>query len=347
MEAPPLPKPYIAPRLRIEDGRLDTAEVIIIKAHAAVGKTVTARYLSANRNAPLLDLSKTRVGSNTFSGSVPAAFQAEFHEGKFPVIVDALDEGSLLSGDSNRDEFLYTFRDFLASNRSVSNRAKVVFLGRFESIDWLHTIIADGEEISVCVVVIEFFDESAAKELIALYSEKEIDTQEQKGKISAVDARRLRGQVHGGPRKKLVAAYFSLLERALGLAADELWSNPKGQSFAGYAPVLASIGELLAPIEDSHGMTSKLVDGESRGAWDVIDRVIEAILDREQDKVRQPLEENSTSSAVPAGTYSTREQLTYLTQIVQENDIVLTDEIEEEFNRDARAIVNDSDEGGC
>ena len=50
--------------------------------------------------------------------------------------------------------------------------------------------------------------------------------------------------------ERLISAYFDKIESALGLSHGALWTSETGRAFAGYAPVLATIGSLLPEIEN-------------------------------------------------------------------------------------------------
>ena len=309
------PDPYIAPDFRILEGHLNSE--VIIKAQAAVGKTVTAAHLSASRHARLLDLANTRVASYALRGAVE---ESAFHLGQCPIIVDALDEGALLSNDDNRDAFLFTSRDLLLSNRTIQNKVKVVFLGRPESADWTREVMledtAQSQPISVCMIEVSFFREQAAKDLVMLYSTKEIGRRLAQQLIRPSDATTLRAQMASPAMSDLVHIYFSRLETALELGQGQLWKHHVGRSFAGYAPTLAAIGELLATTTNPHGMLQAL-DRSARSAWDVIDQVINKILVREQqEKILPPVRRGATGQ-IPGVAYNEKEQFEYLTQVIQ------------------------------
>ena len=116
--------------------------MIIIKAQAAVGKTITAEYLSATTRARLLDLANIEVGANALRGAVD---EEPFHRGQCPIIVDALDEGAVVSSDASCDRFLFTSRDFLLSDRSTLDKVKIVFLGRPDSAQWVQEILTEHD----------------------------------------------------------------------------------------------------------------------------------------------------------------------------------------------------------
>ena len=71
--------------------------------------------MSATLKAPILDLAKASVSTASLHAlltDLEAADKsnpvAAFHEGKIPVIIDALDEGRLLSNETAIKRFLVT-----------------------------------------------------------------------------------------------------------------------------------------------------------------------------------------------------------------------------------------------
>src|SRR5687768_15552810 len=96
------------------------AEALFVEAPAAVGKSTMARFLSAVRHTPLLDLAKVPVATGSLKSLVsdvaPDAV-ARFHSAELPIIVDALDEGRMLSGEKGFEAFLATSGEFLLTNR--------------------------------------------------------------------------------------------------------------------------------------------------------------------------------------------------------------------------------------
>ena len=52
------------------------------------------------------------------------------------MIVDALDEGRLLSSETGIEQFLISTAELLRSNRTVTSRPKLIFLGRFDRPNW-------------------------------------------------------------------------------------------------------------------------------------------------------------------------------------------------------------------
>ena len=302
------PVPFVAPTLRYSDvaeaGRF-SVEVLFVEASAAVGKSTMARYLSASLMVPLLDLAEVPVSTGSLK-SLISDLSGEgdpvnaFHAGQVPIIIDALDEGRLLSSETGFEHFLQTTGELLLQDRSVTTHPKLIIFGRHDSIEdaafWLSVT---GEEIRANTVEVGFFHEKAARELIDAYARLD----------ASPDALYRR---HPGPVNELVDAYFTAIEDALGLPKGQLWIDEQGLEFAGYAPVLAALGVLLAEMDNFSEVVTRLKSHGRREAWSVIETVLEEILKRERQKLCDKLSQQ-INSVVPEEAYDAREQLTFLT----------------------------------
>lgn len=335
LKVAPLPDPYVPPTLHIEEGELP-AEVVFVKAPAAVGKTITAQYLSARRNAPLLDLAEVAVGTGSFQGLLSEYFEdgrEAFHRGELPIVIDALDEGRILSGETSFEAFLESTVAFLTSNRIQTSRPKLIFLGREESAELSKVAVGiEDDRISICTLILDFFYENDAAKLIDVYALKELERLVENGEIRLEDRQRRIRLLASEPMHELKEAYFSAIEGALEVRNGNLWQDDRGRTFAGYAPVLASIGTLLASVENPVPVTNKLLGAATRQAWDVIDTVIQEIMQREKGKLLDKLTE---LKKIPEHAYDPPEQLTYLTQLLTgSRQISLVDNLKFASNAD-------------
>ena len=319
------PDPYVAPTFRVVEGHFPS-EVIFIKAPAAVGKSVTAQYLSARKNAPLLNLAEIAVAAASFRGLVTDwAISAEeaFHNGELPIIVDALDEGRLWSGENSFTAFLEgTVRFLTRRNPATANPTKLILLGREESAEFSQLAVnMENENVSTCTLQLDFFAQHEAFQLIGLYAEKELKRLRATEQLNANDDydRRLT-LLSGRPMRDLKLAFFQAIESALDIEPNHLWDNERGRTFAGYAPVLASIGTLLAGVENPIIITNRLRDSATREAWDIINTVIQEILEREKNKLINNLQ---GIEVIPENAYDQHEQLAYLTQLLGGRDRIV------------------------
>lgn len=309
------PVPFVAPTLlaptsAVQD--LFSAEIVFIEAPAAVGKSTMARYLSSSRNAPLLNLAQVAVATGSLKSLVsdlPGSNPIEaFHAGKLPIIIDALDEGRMLSGENGFESFLQTAGELILRDRQQTRRPKVVMLGRHESIDLARIAIElSGDGITMSAVEVGFFGEEAAREMIDAYA-KSITTP-----ASAY-------QKFPVPVRSLIGAYFDAIEAALGLEKGKLWKDQMGRAFAGYAPVLSALGILLAYGDNFKDIENRLRAEGSLHAWGVIDDVMAEILKREKGKLCDQLASQITVH-VPDEAYNAAEQLTFITRYVHHQPV--------------------------
>lgn len=307
------PTPFVSPRLEIGEGGASALEkeIVFIEASAAIGKSTLARQLSATLKAPILDLAKVAVSAGSLRAmlaDLEAADKSDplaaFHEGKIPLIVDALDEGRLLSGETGIEQFLASSAEFLRSDRRVTSRPKLILLGRFESIELARQQLKLNEHgITHVAANVEFFDKEGARQLIHAY---------------AASAARPASHYlkHPEQAQDFITVYFDAIEAALGLQAGELWQNERGKVFAGYAPVLAAVGSILAVIDDFANVARNLSANGGREAWGMVEAVLYEILGREQDKLRDRLSEQC-KSALPNAVYDVEEQLSLLAQYIE------------------------------
>src|ERR1043166_5340007 len=305
------PNPFVAPTLRVlglDKPRPLDAEVLFIKASAAVGKSTIAQRLSHALQVPLLDLSKVPVSTGSLKALLLDVSGAgdplqAFHAGELPIVIDALDEGRLLSGEQGFESFLETTGELLSENRNTPHRPKLILLGRYDSTEiaefWMDL---SGGNIASCNMEVSFFGQEAAWNLIQAYA----------GLKAPPNAA---FRQHPEPVKRLIEAYFDAIEAALGLAEGSLWTSNQGKAFAGYAPVLAAVGSLIANLENFQELTNRLQDAGAKEAWGVIDTVLKEIIDREQKKFFGTAK-SQLAAPLPGEAYDMQEQLTLLSQFV-------------------------------
>ncbi|HEV8016905.1 MAG TPA: hypothetical protein VGP48_15305 [Stellaceae bacterium] len=174
------PSPFVAPKFNILEDTPEplNREVIFVEASAAVGKSTIAKFMSATLGLAVLDLSKVPVATGSFKTLLQELEDPNksdpliaFHAGNCPIIIDALDEGRLLSGDTGIESFLETTAQFVQSDRTNATKSKLIFFGRFESIEIARTLIElAAPEISRATVQVGFFDKGTAWELIQAYA---------------------------------------------------------------------------------------------------------------------------------------------------------------------------------
>lgn len=285
------------------------AAVIIIDAPAAVGKSTLTAALSADHQLPVLDLSAVPVGMGSLRGCItdlgPDA-EANFRGGRVAILVDALDEGRLLSNEAGFRAFCESAAPLLVG----AVRPQLVLLGRTESAQKAETYLRDSDPtVRITRLQLGFFDEDGARALIREYAKS----------TAAAEPHECGAYIRNPQQGDLVIdAYFAAIESALGITAGELWNNDEGRSLAGYAPVLAALGGLLPKLGNFFAVTQELRrEGHSR-AWAVIEDVIAQILTREKDKQRKGFAENQAvqENTLPGSFYDENEQLALVVQHV-------------------------------
>jgi hypothetical protein len=314
------PNPFIEPPIgRVHDDDEASAttddrgevDVLLIDARAAVGKTTFARWLASETRAPLLDLAITPVGAQTARGILPRLRrldgsddnlygEAAFENGQMTIIIDAVDEGRLRSGEDNVEAFLEDLWNMLR-NRQSRARPGVVFLGRPESIELVKLAILiereDSNPITFESYTVQFFDEASARQLVLSYARKQANAP------SGASQHDLSTPVHD-----LLDSYFAAVGEALGIEAEALWQHEDGHQFAGYSPVLRTLGEIVGG-ETNHARLAARLDSGRSNAWAIIEDVCQTVFDREQDKLRQSLISQVPGALVPKEAYDRREQV--------------------------------------
>lgn len=280
--------PFVKPTLLGEQDALE-AEVLLIQAPAAVGKTSMARALSHACRAPLLDMAEVPVAVHALRGALdsdvvrPSPAVARYKAGDFAVVVDALDEGRLLQ-EPPFTAFLETAINLIQQDRTVTNRPKLVMIGRTASVADT-SVVSEYEGVKASTLTLDYFDQESARELIVAYRNATA-AKENKAPVSP----------HDGPLNQVIDAYFTAVAKALELDAADLWDSPLGRNFAGYAPMLATFGRFLAVHHNFKGIAGRLANSDARDAWEVIEEMAQEVMVRDRDqkvatKLRDPLPE--------------------------------------------------------
>ena len=297
---------FVAPTLMASDSAALKSSVLVICAPAAVGKSMLASALSADAHLPILDLSVVPVAT----GSLRSCFtdlgpdgEVHFTSGKVAFLVDALDEGRLLSGDPGFRAFFESAAPLLAG----ASGPRVVLLGRPESADLAIEILRRAApHISVSRLDLGFFDEKSARTLVRSYADQE-------ARDKAADCTAY--VKHRNASDEVVDAYFGAIARALGLAIEKLWVDVDGRALAGYAPVLGALGTLLARLDNFQLVAQALKKEGRQQAWVVIETVVRELLIRERTKQCKNIIE-TFGDLVPAQTFDENEQLALVSQYV-------------------------------
>lgn len=245
------------------------ARIIIFSAPGAAGKSALAKYISYKYNGIYWDLSKIKLGENSFHGTLLRAmnydklvdFFSNLRNGKNVLVIDAFDEAELISG---RASIEYLLNDINEVTKEGAMPAVLLF-ARTESAIFISDF-CENNNIQYSQYEISFFEEYNAKDFI----KKRILQNDKKASLTlAIDT--------------CIDEQFAAIKRLLG---DESIAK----SFIGYAPVL----EALASSFDEEKNTMKLlvsIKENDISGTNIIYKILEDLLIREQKKVSCGLSE--------------------------------------------------------
>lgn len=279
------PTGFIEPTLTIRDGRLEGSSAVLVAAPAAVGKSWFAEAVAADCSAPLWNLGRFPVGSGTFLGIVTAthgipALAGVTHalsEGKYCVVLDALDEGYSLSRSDNFEAFISD----LATQITALAPAGIAFVacGRTPTVD-LTALLLSEAGLTPCVMALDFFSVDAANAFVDV----QLDTEDRRGR------RHTAHRQFRGPFENARDAIFGRVRTAVG--GDDNATGIDPRSFLGYAPVLVALAGYLR-VGDyqklaqslAAGLPSSSVQVQSENLWQFLDGIMIDLLRREQPKL--------------------------------------------------------------
>ncbi len=214
----------------ISNCSLEEAQVILISAVGATGKSELTKRLSYSLKIPVVDLGQTKVvGGNSLTGLIFQYLQPleggqwleDIQKGKTCMIIDALDEGY----QKTNTQGFFDFLDDIGGKIS-KDACSFIMLGRTNAIE-LASLYLDGQGVNVAVLQIEPFSLEKAKEFIdkQVYKTNTLSAQHE------VSYKATRDYVLGS-----LGDFF----KAKGSQNEE-----QGNKFIGYAPVLLAISEFL------------------------------------------------------------------------------------------------------
>lgn len=288
--APSVPIGYVWPDLLMDDDGPPTVPVVLVTAAGAMGKSIAARAVAASLNAPLIDLSKLHVGSDSLTGlltnvlgwTAASEYVSAVEAGTGSMVMDGLDEAQLAAG---REHFLAFMRNVADLVKRGNPRGQVVIFGRRDAIDTAHLALAEVDVQSAICHVAPLTHHQAS-----LLIENTLDTKQLNGVPYEVH------RVHKVPHRDLKDGIFIDMAHALGVTGSDIrriW--PFVDDFLGYPPVLLVLSEHLL-VENPHSeisrrtIVSSSVSEKAQRA-EILRTIVEGILDREANKVRMQLEE--------------------------------------------------------
>ena len=253
-------------------------EIILVSAPGAVGKTTLARHIACVTGAIYIDLAKARVGDHTLSGGLVQSDMFEAWKTKCTTaVIDGLDEARFRVP-------LQSFEAFLADVVRLSqNRGlPTVLFGRTGAIQDTHVIL-DDIGVKFSVLEIGYFDPKKSVEFVENILEIE-------------------GHHQDHP-SVLRCAVQLILEQVRGQTRHD------GDRFAGYAPVLATIANVIKSYGNVHELVTELKRG---GPSITLRQVVRDIQGRESEKLRSHLRERLQDKSLAHKLYLHEEHLDHL-----------------------------------
>lgn len=250
------------------------AQIVLISAPGATGKSAMTKFLSNSLNIPIFDLGKHEpVGSYSFLGMLYKTLETAdmvsmlsgLSDGRRSIIVDALDEGNTKTGQGAFDSFL----NDLAEIAFKSNGLPFVIFGRSSVLEYT-ALYLEEQHVKTVLLQIEPFTIKQANEFI--------DKQMEEKAVNRFEE-----------------SYKALKEYIID-AINGFFKNESDikkhlfERFIGYAPVLLSIVELFKENKDYHSLLLNLQNSKAKHI-DLIIRILEMILEREKSKLETPLKE--------------------------------------------------------
>jgi nicotinamide riboside kinase len=161
---------FIPPPLDIPEDA-DTSAVLVISASAAVGKTMLAKEIAARTRSSYWDLARFRVGNNFLPGTIGKVFGFNqtgavveaLRTGDAAIVLDALDETQVSSGEANFLAFLADLGELLAELSPP--RPVMVLLARDDTAEYSVAFLRSAGA-RVARVRLLYFDEARASQFV-------------------------------------------------------------------------------------------------------------------------------------------------------------------------------------
>jgi hypothetical protein len=276
-------KDFVPPNLVEREGSNSEAEVVLIVAPAAAGKSTCARAMAAISGALFADLSSRRVADGSFLGLLQEGLNSRgaltftelLQDNHASIVMDSLDEAHITSGEMNFVAFVQGICRF---SRGSSGQGNIVMLSRLDTADWVTTTF-EQEGLPLRQLTLDYFNKPEAEEFINL---KLDNLYRERG------FRRAPHRQHVVPFDAARAMVFDRVAAGLAKGKSDYWEDPDLRRFLGYSPVLETIaGYLLVPDHNSllqEMENPPLLSDGTAPEWQVLRSLIESLLNREQRK---------------------------------------------------------------
>lgn len=293
------PTSFVEPRFELssEESKFLTAvpSVLMISAPAAVGKSWLARELSARSKNPLWNLSKFRLGSHFFTGTIAQVFggagyaeiEDRMRHGQVTLILDAADEAVVGSGLTNFEAAIADLAGLIGSPNDLASAA--VILGRPDTLE-LVGVLLEENEVSWQLWHVDYFDEDKSLEFV-----------------------RTKIEAHGTSNLQEVDDFlddfFVTVKQALGQ------QSVPHREFLGYAPVLDAVASFYVSHRNPFATFQEIKRSKSSAhVWALLRQVVSSICDRETDKLAGTLSGDEVLVDLARELYSVSRQIDLLTQ---------------------------------
>ncbi|MCR9221666.1 MAG: AAA family ATPase [Alphaproteobacteria bacterium] len=231
----------------------EDADIILVSAPGAVGKTTLARQIAVQTGAIYVDLAEAdAVGANSVSGGLAkSGLYQDWAAQETTVLIDGLDEARLRVTQDSFEAFLEDIKQ-IASTRKLP----IVLFGRSGAVQDAFIFLIE-DKLQISVLEIGFYPEAKAIDYAyaLLRSLNEDDT-------------------HADTERQ-----------AVGLLVRKLRTETRhdGDRFAGYAPVLNAVAEYVRRTSNPQSIISDINSGMQPIT---IQSIVDDILNREKNKIR-------------------------------------------------------------
>lgn len=284
---------FIEPTLLIKEDLGDlSADVILVSARGAAGKSRTATQLAAEINAPLWRLekdsavSRAALGFNLdrYTSSANYLAQVPTLAAKPVLLIDSLDEARARVSARSWDEFLDSIIE------AAEKGLRCVIFGRERTLEEAWVKLADSGTRIAWLEVSHFETDSWT---------------------TYID-----GRVAAGERSSATKGsyYVSARDSILTALSDSL-TPETAESFVGYAPVLDAVATTLRDEQNHYSLLQEFesTTGSARHI-DVLRQILNGLLIREQGKLSPVARELKLPESL---IFSPREQLEWLWRELQ------------------------------
>ena len=260
---------------------LNEAQIILVVAVGATGKTELTKRLSSDLGFPVVNLGHTKVvASNSLTGLIfkhlrpmdGGAWLQDIVSGKTGIIIDALDEGY----QKTNTQGFFDFLDDVAANVST-NSCSFIMLGRTNAIE-LTSLYLDDKDVKVAVLQIEPFSSIKAKEFI----DKQVSLS------------------HNNQYMETYIETRDYVLDSLGdfFKTDSSYNENQRYRFIGYAPVLLAISEFLKPekVGNYKAVYEDLKSNKNKSISLILDVVNRILIRDKKNKIVPNLIENIVKS---------------------------------------------------